>query len=225
MLSAPAGMLVHPTNISKRKNMTKNLEAALAAAKTERRQCVADADQQASFSESEHAVLPALEAKLVELAAARADAIAMLDREQVLEIDRQAALVRIDIEIAHERIKTFGADHTKALTALAKVQAAVRRAAEAMAWAEIDVLARKFTIARDHADKLGWYLDNSIGPRTNLPAHIELALSRLPKRDDLHTPVNILRAGGYRSQRAWDERIRELTLDDADETQAESRVA
>lgn len=199
--------------------MKTNSRAALEAAKLERTKAITAVDTAAVHAAAGAASWDLSEVQVRDLKERRGAAVMSAKPAAVASIVSAIAHAEIELEIAAAKAAASTAIHASAVTELHQAEAVVEAAVDAAFDDELRALAARFVQALDDALALGSQLRLLSGadllhqpvnaPRMQLPAEVVSALTRLPLRDQLRVPVDVLRGAGEISN-ARAQRLAEL---------------
>jgi hypothetical protein len=196
--------------------------SALETAKAERRTLAASVKEAIGLGAAKAAVWDLSEARVRDVEERRAAAVAANKPADVLRISDELPDAEAERECAEADAVAHKLRLTDLVAALRAAEAAVTVAAKSQLLAEMIDLAAKFNRAFDSAMQIGAQLQALAlgdplrrplsGPGSEVPPTaqvIEQALARIPRPDERHVPLHILRTGGASSD-AWASRLAAL---------------
>lgn len=181
--------------------------SSLEAAKVERCNAAAAVAEKDIVGAAVVATLKVNSSEVATLEERRAGAIVANKPDDVIAIDGLLLRARIAVEIQTGKATTITEERAAAVVALHDAERTVIVAAQAQFDAELIELAVKFTTAFNRAMEIGARLQvlctrdvlhtplNELSVALVLPSLVTEALERMPRVDERHVPLNILRNG------------------------------
>lgn len=195
-----------PLTATKEHEVKTDSRAALEATKLKRIEAITAVDEATIHASCDAADLEVCRAHVLTFERGRSNAVAACRVDDVITLDTELLRARITVEIAASKAAASTAIHANAVTELRQAEAAISDTAQAVLDDELIGLAGEFVQALDAAFALGEHLRVLSGSDAfhrplnvapvALPAEVTRALARLPLRDQLRVPVDVLRGAG-----------------------------
>lgn len=202
--------------------MKTDSRAALKAAKLKCTETITAVDEAAVHAAADCAALDVWESQWRELKDRRAAAVAACQLDDVIAITTKLSSVEVSIECATGKAEASKIRHTDLVEALAAAEKAFSAAITAAYNTELITDAEEFVQMLDVVMAKGEQLRLRSGwdplqqplnaPPVALPVEVMGALARLPLRDQLRVPMDVLRGAGEISN-ARAQRLTELRSD------------